>query len=286
MDSLKLITTAKDNMKLSYVMKNDMPWFKAKEIAKLLEYKNTKEAIRDHVRNKYKKPISEIGGEAFSYPDQKHTIMINEYGLHQLILSSKQPIAIKYQDWVYEEVLPSIRKTGSYQMKKDYTVMPSKFILNNERDYRIKLITYLRKRREDDIPHLIINGSCGELLKGSNYDIRREATMTGYEKGSADIEILTPNKHYNGCIIELKYGDNTLSNEQKERIKTYKLNGYKTIVSNEWTDLQRKIDDYLRDIRVPCEFCSCKFKNKKTLSNHLIHFHRHTKAMIEYKQGI
>lgn len=162
-------------------------------------------------------------------------------------------------------------------MKKPnaYITLSSQFILNNEKEYRIKLITYLRYRRETDIKHLIFTGSMGELLKGDGYDIRRDAIMLGYEKGSADIIISTPSGKFVGCYIEIKYGDNELTEEQKYSINQYKLNGYKIIVSNEWTDLQRKVDDYLRDIRIPCKFCKCKFKSNETLKNHLIYFHRH-----------
>lgn len=258
---------------------SDRAWFKAKDIAHMLEYDDTKLAIKTNIDTDDIITCEKLRGELGTPLEKVHpmTKFTNESGLYALIFGSKKKEAKKFKRWVTSVVLPSIRKTGKFDMVKPnaYITLPSQINLNSERDYRIKLITYLRSRRENEIKHLLIEGSLGELLKGDNYDIRREAVMTGYEKGDGDIIIRTGNKRYSGCFIELKYGNNGLTSEQKYMIKQYKANNYKIIVSSEWTDLQRKVDEYLRDIRIPCDYCKGKFISNKTLRNHLKYFHRH-----------
>lgn len=88
------------------------PWFVGKDVAKVLGYKDTVNALKSHVDEEDK------GGWRITTPfgEQEMTI-INESGLYSLILSSKLPGAKEFKRWVTHEVLPSIRKTGSYAMQ-------------------------------------------------------------------------------------------------------------------------------------------------------------------------
>ena len=89
---------------------NNEPWFVGKDVASVLGYAKTRNAIATHVDDDDKKdaPIQgALGGE------QNMTI-INESGLYSLILSSKLPTAKKFKHWVTSEVLPTIRKHGAY----------------------------------------------------------------------------------------------------------------------------------------------------------------------------
>src|SRR5436190_20145922 len=49
---------------------------------------------------------------------QPHTVFINEPGIYRLIMRSRMKKAIEFQDWIYEIVIPSIRKTGEYKLQK------------------------------------------------------------------------------------------------------------------------------------------------------------------------
>ena len=96
------------------VEQNGEPWFVGKDVAEALGYKNPQEAIRTHIDDE-DKGVSEIrtpGGK-------QNAPIINESGLYSLILSSKLPTAKKFKRWVTSEVLPSIRKTGSYSQPRD-----------------------------------------------------------------------------------------------------------------------------------------------------------------------
>lgn len=98
-----------ENNQVRTLLINDEPWFVGKDVAEILEYTNTAKAIRDHVDEEDK--LTErivLSGQ------NREVIFINESGLYSLVLSSKLPSAKKFKHWVTSEVLPQIRKTGSY----------------------------------------------------------------------------------------------------------------------------------------------------------------------------
>ena len=88
---------------------NVEPHFVGKDVAEILEYQNGSRDINRHVD-----PEDRIKTMVFDGNQDKETILINESGLYSLILSSKMPKAKKFKRWVTSEVLPEIRKTGSY----------------------------------------------------------------------------------------------------------------------------------------------------------------------------
>ncbi|MBQ6757824.1 MAG: phage antirepressor [Selenomonadaceae bacterium] len=92
------------------VVNKNEPWFVGKDVAEALGYSNPQKALRDHVSDKFKRTeriVHPLGGT-------QDTILINEAGMYKLVMRSKLPSAEKFSDWVCEEVLPSIRKTGMY----------------------------------------------------------------------------------------------------------------------------------------------------------------------------
>lgn len=90
------------------ILVNGEPYFVGKDVASVLGYSNTPKAIRDHVdeEDKTQNESFTVNGTAL--------MLINESGLYSLILKSKLPNARKFKRWVTSEVLPTIRKTGSY----------------------------------------------------------------------------------------------------------------------------------------------------------------------------
>ena len=99
---------------------NGEPYFVGKDVAEILGYTNTSKALIDHVDDEDK-----LNNETLSSLGQRGGWLINESGLYSLILSSKLSNAKKFKRWVTSEILPAIRKTGSYsiQNKPDsYTI--------------------------------------------------------------------------------------------------------------------------------------------------------------------
>lgn len=93
---------------------NDEPYFVGKDVTDILGYQNGSRDINRHVDDEDK------GTTEMVTPGGKQKVqIINESGLYSLILSSKLPTAKKFKRWVTSEVLPSIRRTGSYQVPSD-----------------------------------------------------------------------------------------------------------------------------------------------------------------------
>lgn len=90
---------------------NGEPWLAGKDVAVALGYTNPQKAIRDHVLNE-----DRTVNESFTVNGTK-VILINESGLYALIFGSKLGSAQRFKRWVTNEVLPTIRKTGGYQVK-------------------------------------------------------------------------------------------------------------------------------------------------------------------------
>ena len=107
--------------KITSFISDDNIWFKAKDLASAWGDRNPERATRKYVRPKHRKTFEEIQGVTElvtpSRSDlQSNTVFILEPGVYQLIFRSKLPIAEEFQDWVYEDILPSIRRKGYYAL--------------------------------------------------------------------------------------------------------------------------------------------------------------------------
>lgn len=115
-----------DFVELKIIVIDHEPYFIGSPIASFLGYTNPRKAIRDHVdeddRMIMKVPDTQGWNETFlPYTPNTKILIINESGLYSLIFGSKMDFAKKIKKWVTSEVLPSIRKTGSYSITpKDY----------------------------------------------------------------------------------------------------------------------------------------------------------------------
>lgn len=91
------------------IMINDEPWFVGNDCAKALGYKNLYNGVNKNVDEEDRRisPVESASGI-------QQTTIINESGLYSLIFGSKLESAKRFKKWVTSEVLPSIRKTGSY----------------------------------------------------------------------------------------------------------------------------------------------------------------------------
>ena len=95
--------------KIRTVEIDNEPYFVGKDVAEILGYNNTRDALSKHVDNEDK-----LTSQIATAGQNRNIIIINESGLYSLILSSKLPTAKKFKRWVTSEVLPSIRKHGLY----------------------------------------------------------------------------------------------------------------------------------------------------------------------------
>ena len=111
-------------------------YFVGKDVAEILGYTNPQKAIRDHVDEEDK-----TLNESFTVNGTKG-VLINESGLYSLILSSKLPTAKQFKRWVTSEVLPAIRKHGTYATDGTLEKMLT------SPDFGIRLLSELKKERQ------------------------------------------------------------------------------------------------------------------------------------------
>lgn len=148
-------------------------WFVGKDVAEILGYSNPRKAILDHVdaEDKGVTKCDTLGGT------QELTV-INESGLYSLVLSSKLPDAKKFKRWVTNEVLPQIRKTGSYHLPQTYKEALQELLLKVEENEK------LTAKIEEDKPKTIfadaVSTSHTSILVG---DLAKIIRQNGYEIG-------------------------------------------------------------------------------------------------------
>ena len=128
-----------DNKEVRSLLIDNEPWFVGKDVAEILGYSNTRDAINKHVDNDDK-----TDGVAIcdSIGRKQNPVLINESGLYSLILSSKLPSAKRFKKFVTSEVLPSLRKHGMYATEETIDK-----ILSNP-DFGIRLLSELKEERE------------------------------------------------------------------------------------------------------------------------------------------
>lgn len=111
--------TFKSNSVRVITDKNQEPWFCANDVCDILGYSNPRDAISKHCK---------AGGVAKRDTPTKSAVQemtfINEPNLYRLIIKSRKPEAEPFEAWVFEEVLPQIRKTGKYQLQPQQLALP------------------------------------------------------------------------------------------------------------------------------------------------------------------
>lgn len=123
------------------VVRDGEPWFVGKDVAIVLGYGNTKDALLSHIDEEDRAILQRSENATFEIPNRGLTI-INESGLYSLIVASKLPTAKDFKRWVTSEVLPTIRKHGAYM---DMDVIEK--TLTNP-DFIIQLATTLKEEKQ------------------------------------------------------------------------------------------------------------------------------------------
>ena len=127
--------------KLEVLVENGKEYFPATEIAKILGYSNPQKAIRDHCREDgctIRSVIDRLGRT-------QEKKFINEGNLYRLIAKSNLPQAEVFESWVFDEVLPTIRKTGMYMTDDVWNS-----IMNEPEKIGELLINYGKVRQENE----------------------------------------------------------------------------------------------------------------------------------------
>lgn len=128
------------------------PYFVGTDVAKALGYSNPRDAVSRHCKGVVKRDTPTSSGiQSMSY--------INEGDLYRLIMKSKLPSAEKFESWVMDEVLPTIRKTGSYQKPlttvEQIQVIVTGFLDHEERLNRLENTMTIDYAQQESIRDLV-----------------------------------------------------------------------------------------------------------------------------------
>lgn len=158
------------------------PWFVASDVASALGYSNPRKAIIDHCKGVTKRDTpTSSGTQSISY--------INEGDVYRLIMKSKLPSAEKFESWVMDEVLPSIRKSGGYisgqeQMSDSELMAKALLVAQKQIEQRNAIIEQQRQKIEADKPKTIfadaVSTSKTSILVG---DLAKLICQNGYQIG-------------------------------------------------------------------------------------------------------
>ena len=137
--------------KLEVLVENGKEYFPATEIAKILGYSNPQKAIRDHCREDgcTIRSVGVVTGkktdgtDALQFVNKKY---LNEGNLYRLITKSNLPQAEVFESWVFDEVLPAIRKTGMYITDNVWDT-----IINDPEKLGEVLINYGKVKKEKEL---------------------------------------------------------------------------------------------------------------------------------------
>lgn len=127
------------------------PYFVGKDVAEILGYSNTRDALSKHVDEDDKEILTSRNTTLENLPNRGLTA-VNESGLYSLIFSSKLESAKRFKRWVTSDVLPAIRKHGIYA-----TDSVIENTLNNP-DYIINILTEYKKEKRAKLTITARNG--------------------------------------------------------------------------------------------------------------------------------
>lgn len=218
------------------IMIEGVPWMVGKDAATMLGYTNPLKAIRDHVDEEDK------GVNEMDTPGGKQgAIFINESGFYALVFGSKLPTARSIKRWVTSEVLPSIRKTGSYSSRPDSYQIDDP-IARAER--------WIEEQREKKAALLALEEAkpkvetYDKLISFKGYvGLREMAKMLGYpvnKMGAFVCEIGMCYKENGIYYPRAKFSSNGMCVGKWHRAKWGSHGGMKTVFSLEGVDYVRK----------------------------------------------
>lgn len=144
MSGLQLFNFENNQVRTLYVDGN--AWFVGKDVADTLGYQNGSRDINRHVDKSDRIKIMLFDGN-----QNKETIVINESGVYSLIFGSKLPNAKKFKHWVTSEVLPTLRKTGGYEMPKTYLEALKAFTAEVEKNEMLSLENKIKTQQINEL---------------------------------------------------------------------------------------------------------------------------------------
>lgn len=232
MNEIKIFENSEFGEVRTLLDENNDVWFVGKDVAESLGYKDTFGALKKHVDDEDKQNCQNS-----SFESPRGFTIINESGLYSLVLSSKLPSAKKFKRWVTSEVLPAIRKTGSYQKPMPRDQLMAKALVEAqavlaEKDRRIK------EMRPKEIftdavaasKTSILIGDLAKMLKQNGIEIGQRRLFAwmrenGYLMKSGSSKNMPAQRAMQLGLFEIKEGSYINANGDNITTKTTKVTG-------------------------------------------------------------
>ena len=210
-------------------------WFPAIQVAEILGYSNPRDAVERHTKKRgvVKHDVIDKLGR------KQNKKFIDEGNLYRLITRSKLPQADEFEEWVFEDVLPSIRKHGLYAT--DNVIEQT---IQNP-DYIIHVLTEFKKEREG---RLVAEQQVHELKpKATYYDlVLQNKSLLSVSKIAKDygMSARSLNKLLHSLGVQYKQGDIWLlyakyQDKGYTHTSTYALDEEHSKVTTKWTQKGR-----------------------------------------------
>lgn len=224
------------------------PWFAVKDICSILELTNVTIAI-NNIPEKWRGSKDVKTGSGI-----QEMLVVNEAGLYKLIMRSNKPIASKFQEWVCEDILPSIRKKGNFvleSMIEEKNQKLEKLESENKEINRLILRKNKRKYKIGNCVYILTNKNINQFKIGKSDDINKR--MTTFNGANPDEFVLYKSWY-------------TRFNQKIESLTHDTFESFRISMSNEWFEMSclEKVCDYItKQVELMEEFDTRKKPEKE-----------------------
>ena len=156
------------------ILQDNEPWFVAKDVCECLAISKHRDAIsRLDTDERGSLKVDTLGGK-------QEMATVNEYGLYSLVMSSRKPEAKEFKRWITHDVLPALRKTGSYSMSIPQTLPEALRAYADEVEQHNKTKALVEAQRPKVLFADAVSTSNTDILVG---DLAKLLSQNGYAVG-------------------------------------------------------------------------------------------------------
>lgn len=194
------------------ILQDNEPWFVAKDVCDCLEINNSRQALS---RLDYDEKNSVILNDGTAGNPEKS--IVNEYGLYSLVLSSRKPEAKEFKRWITHEVLPSLRKYGTYSMNIPRTLPDALKLYANEIEAHNQTKALLEEQKPKVLFADAVSSSVTDILIG---DLAKLLNQNGHNIGQNRLFERLRNEGY---LISRKGGSYNMPTQRAMELGLFRI---------------------------------------------------------------
>lgn len=194
------------------ILQDNEPWFVAKDVCDCLEINNSRQALS---RLDYDEKNSVILNDGTAGNPEKS--IVNEYGLYSLVLSSRKPEAKEFKRWITHDVLPSLRKYGTYSMNIPRTLPDALKLYANEIEAHNQTKALLEEQKPKVLFADAVSTSDTDILIG---DLAKLLNQNGHNIGQNRLFERLRNEGY---LISRKGGSYNMPTQRAMELGLFRI---------------------------------------------------------------